>query len=147
MTGIGLSPVDGIESYEIYFFSAGFPHLTPILSARLVDEQAVEEVAACLKNGALRNRHTELFHRQVRGSQCHNVVARKTREVADIQGSTAHLDAHIEEDKEFRHRSLNEQRGYEGTLKQLSDEGLGSRMGIELYDEGSMLRGKIADEK
>jgi len=67
--------------------------------------------------------------------------------VAEIQGSTANLNARIEEEKEFRHRSLNEQRGYEGTLKQLSDEGLGSRMGIESYDESSMLRGKIADEK
>ena len=67
--------------------------------------------------------------------------------MAEIQGSTASLNARIEEEKEFRHRSLNEQRGYEGTLKQLSGEGLGSRMGIELYDKSSMLRGKIADEK
>jgi hypothetical protein len=67
--------------------------------------------------------------------------------VAEIQGSTASLNARIEEEKEFRHRSLNEQRGYEVTLKHLSDEGLGSQMGIKLYDERSMLWGKIANEK
>jgi hypothetical protein len=39
------------------------------------------------------NRHTELFYSQVRGSQYHNVVAHKTREVAEIQGSTASLNA------------------------------------------------------
>jgi hypothetical protein len=119
-------------------------------SARLVDEQAAEEVAACLKNGAMRNRHTELFHRQVRGSQRHNVVARKTREVVEIQGSTATLNARIEEEKELRHRSLNQQRDYEETLKQLvSGEGrnTGSHMGINLYGQRSTLRGKIADEK
>jgi hypothetical protein len=126
-----------------------FPHLivSSIVSAHIVDEQATEEVAACLKNGALRNRHTELFHRQVRGSQRHNVVARKTRELAEIQGSTTSLDARIEEEKKFRHRSLNEQRGYEGTLKQLSDESLGSQMDIKSYDERSILQGKITDEK
>lgn len=128
------------------FFLLDF-YLKPIASARLVDEQAAEEVAACLKNGALRNRHTELFHRQVRGSQRHNVVARKTREAAEIQGSTATLNARIEKEKEFRHQSLNQQRGYKGTLKQLSDEGLGGQMGLDLYDQRSTLRGKIADEK
>ena len=147
LTGIRLSPVDGIESYE-FFLKTRFPHLTAIVSARLVDEQAAEEIAACLENGALRNRHTELFHRQVRGSQRHNVIARKTREVTEIQGTTSTLNSRIEEEKEFRHRSLNQQRGYEDTLKQLvSDEGSAGRMGIELYDERSLLRGKIADEK
>jgi hypothetical protein len=69
-------------------------------------------------------------------------------EVAEIQGSTSTLNSRIEEEKEFRHQSLNQQRGYEESLKQLvSDEGLGSRMGIELYDERSMLRDKIANEK
>jgi len=116
------------------------------VSARLIDEQAAEEVAACLKNGALRSRQTELFHRQLRGSQRHNAVARKAREVAEIQGSTAALNARIEEEKEFRHRSLNEQRDYEEALKQLSNEGSG-RMGMDLYDQRSTLRGKIAGEK
>lgn len=117
-------------------------------SARLVDEQAAEEVADCLKNGALRNRHTQLFHRQVRGSQRHNVVARKTREIAEIQGSTAALNARIEEEKELRHRSLNQQRDYEETLKQLPGESqTGSHMSIDLYGQRSTLRGKIADEK
>ena len=118
-------------------------------SARLVDEQAAEEVADCLKNGALRNRHTQLFHRQVRGSQRHNVVARKTREVIEIQGSTSTLNARIEEEKELRHRSLNKQRDYEETLKQLPGDGknTGSHMSIDLYDQRSTLRGKIADEK
>ena len=82
------------------FFSLGFPHLTAIVSVRLVDEQAAEEIAACLENGALRNRHTELFHRQVRGSQRHNVIARKTREVAEIQENTSTLNSRIEEEKE-----------------------------------------------
>jgi hypothetical protein len=62
--------------------------------------------------------------------------------VAEIQGSTASLNACIEEEKEFRHRSLNEQRGYEETLKQLSDEGLGSRMGIEMYNDEKEKRRK-----
>ena len=120
-------------------------------SARLVDEQAAEEVVACLKNGALRNRHTELFHRQVHGSQRQNVVARKTREVVEIQASTATLNARIEEEKELRHRSLNQQRDYEEALKQLSGEGkntqAGSHMSIDLYGQKNILRGKIADEK
>ena len=117
-------------------------------SARLVDEQAAEEVADCLKNSALRNRHTQLFHCQVRGSQRHNVVARKTREIAEIQGSTAALNARIEEEKELRHRSLNQQRDYEETLKQLPGESqTGSHMSIDLYGQRSTLRGKIADEK
>jgi len=146
LTGIGLSPVDGIESCEIPLYPPEF-HLTLIDSARSVDEQAAEEVAACLKNGALSNRHTELFHRQVRGSQRHNAVARKTREVAEILSGTASLNARIEEEKEFRHRSLNQQRNYEETLKQLSGEGTGSHMSIDLYDKTSTLRGKIADEK
>jgi hypothetical protein len=68
----------------------------------------------------------ELFHHQVRGSQHHNAVACKTHEVAEIQESTSTLNAHIEEEKEFHHRSLKQQHGYEGTLKQLSDEGLGA---------------------
>ena len=117
-------------------------------SARLVDEQAAEEVADCLKNSALRNRHTQLFHCQVRGSQRHNVVARKTREIAEIQGSTAALNARIEEEKELHHRSLNQQRDYEETLKQLPGESqTGSHMSIDLYGQRSTLRGKIADEK
>lgn len=45
LTGIGLSPVDGIESYE-FLKKTRFPHLTAIVSARLVDEQAAEEIAA-----------------------------------------------------------------------------------------------------
>jgi hypothetical protein len=118
-------------------------------SARLVDEQAAEEVAACLKNGAMRNRHTELFHRQVRGSYRQNVVARKTREVVEIQASTATLNARIEEEKELRQRSINQQRDYEETLKQLPGEGknTGSHMSIDLYGQRSTLRGKIAEEK
>jgi hypothetical protein len=67
--------------------------------------------------------------------------------MAEIQGSTATLNARIEEEKESRHRSLNQQRGYEETLKQLSDEGLGGQMGLDSYDQRSTLRGKIADEK
>lgn len=68
--------------------------------------------------------------------------------MTEIQGTTSTLNSRIEEEKEFRHRSLNQQRGYEDTLKQLvSDEGSAGRMGIELYDERSLLRGKIADEK
>ena len=68
--------------------------------------------------------------------------------MAEIQGITSTLNSRIEEEKEFRHRSLNQQRGYEETLKQLvSDEGSAGRMGVDLYDERSMLRGKIADEK
>ena len=68
--------------------------------------------------------------------------------MAEIQGITSTLNFRIEEEKELRHRLLNQQRGYEETLKQLvSDEGSAGRMGVDLYDERSMLRGKIADEK
>lgn len=112
-----------------------------------MDEQAAEEVVACLEHGALKNRQTELFHRQVRGSQRHNAVARKTREVAEIQGSTTTLNARIEEEKEFRHQSLNQQRDYEAALKELPDGDSGGQMGIDRFDERSTLRGKIADEK
>lgn len=113
-------------------------YLTPIVqcSAHLIDEQAAEEVAACLTNRALKSRQTELFHRQLRGSQRHNAVARKAHEVVEIQGNTAALNTRIEEEKEFRHQSLNKQRDYEETLKQLSNESSGVRMGgMGLYDD------------
>ena len=146
LTGISLSPVDGIELCEIPLYPPEF-HLTLIDSARSVDEQAAEEVATCLKNGALSNQHTELFHRQVHGSQCHNTVAHKTRKVAEILSGTASLNTCIEEEKEFCHRSLNQQHNYKETLKQLLGKGTGSHMSIDLYDKTSTLRGKIANEK
>jgi hypothetical protein len=116
-------------------------------SARIVDEQAAEEVSAFLENGALKSQHTQLFHRQVRGSQRHNAIARKACEVVEIQAGTATLNARIEEEKDFRHQSLNVQRDYEAALKQLSDGNSGGQMGIDLFSQRSTLRGKISDEK
>ena len=103
---------------------------------------------ACIGNGALKSRHTELFHRQVRGSQRHNTIARKARETAEIQAGTATLNARIEEEKRFCHQSLNLQNEYTAVLKQLSDGNSksGGQMGVDLFNK-STLRGKILDEK
>lgn len=69
------------------------------------------------------------------------------REAAEVQSGTISLNTRIEDEKEFRHRSLNRQRDYEETLKQLAGEVVGDHMSIDLYDKRSKLRGNIADEK
>jgi hypothetical protein len=117
-------------------------------SARLVDEQVAKEVASSLRTGIMKNKQTTLFHQQNRANQRLISMARKTHKETTVQDSLSNVQSRIDSEKIIRQQSLFRQREYEASLKALTENGaVNSRMSIALFEETSLLRKKIDDEK
>jgi hypothetical protein len=120
-----------------------------VSSARLVDERVSDEVESSLNTGIMKNNQTTLFHRQNRANQRLVYTAHKTRKETVLQDSLSGVQSRIDGEKAARQQSLLQQRGYEVTLRALTENGAAgtSHMSIALFEETSELRKKIANEK
>jgi len=120
-----------------------------VSSARVVDEQVADEVESSLKTGVMKNNQTGLFHRQNRANQRLVSTARKSRKETVLQDSLSGVQSRIVSEKAAHQQSLLQQREYEASLKLLMDNGASgnSRMSLELFEETSQLRKKIANEQ